>query len=238
MTQPSENNFQKSNDGFYPLEDARKTCIDFATNTVTIQNIENSDEICVEETIVIEDDRRKENCNANELRLENKSWLPLNEQKKPLDTSRYSLNDNEVVLACDDVNTTKSSDDDVIFVTTYTATTTTTMTAALSDLRATSSTTASTVSSPSPPKLRRKRKNKTPVIPRRNPRRVAQMEKASVQLAMKLSISKRIFGCRTKSSTEVVVSCLHLSIFIESPRNLCVLYTRKKTRCVNVTRIF
>lgn len=215
-TQPSENEFKKPNGSLFPSKDVEKMCIDLVVNEVSTQSTENGDEVLVQETILIDDDVKEINCNERELHLGSKSWgCNTDEQLNPVDLSsqvKYfntnAFNElNCVLLVSDNPSPSKSSeDDDVIFVTTYTATTTTTITTALANSNANCLTTSSSVSSPSPPKARRKRKKKVAVVPRRNPKRIAQMEKASVDLAMKLSIPKRIFGCRTKSSTEVTVS--------------------------------
>lgn len=113
------------------------------------------------------------------------------------------------------INTSKSSDDDdVIFVTTYTSTTTTSNTTVQANSSIQCTTTGSSISSPSPPKVvRRKRKKKVTVVPRRNPKRVAQMEKASVDLAMKLSMPRRLLSTRTKSNLDLMV-CTFIAVTV------------------------
>lgn len=216
LSQPPENKPKIANGTIIPLQDVENVVI----NEVLALNTENDEETSPADTADLID------CAANNqmlYRAEN-CWGYINEQSQPLDLSLKPLyycgsnssDFNYVWLVNDNVNISKSDDDDVIFVTTYTNTTTTTTTTVQADSNSVQCTTiASSVSSPSPPKMvRRRRKKKVTVVPRRNPKRVAQMEKASVDLAMKLSMPKRIFGSRTKSSSDVMVRFIFLvSVF-------------------------
>lgn len=214
LTQPSKNNCKKSNGSLFP-SDVEHVRTDFVVKKVPKQSTKRDTKVIAEEVIVIEDDV-KENNYENELHLRgtNSDYTSkqanrpeLNSEVKYFNT--IAFNELNSLLVNTNASPSKSSDDDdVIFVTTYTTTTTTTTTTAVANSNVICSATSSSVSSPSPPKMRRRRKKRVAVVPRRNPKRIAQMEKASVDLAMKLSVPKRIFGCRSKSSAEVVVSFL------------------------------
>lgn len=101
-----------------------------------------------------------------------------------------------VISVSSDSGTVKvptDSDDDVVFVTMYnsakTTSTTTTATSGITLPEDTTSTQSKVI-------RRRRRKKNGVVTPRRNPKRVAQMEKASVDLAMKLSLPPAIFNTK------------------------------------------
>lgn len=211
LTQPPKNKCRKSNGSLFP-SDVEDVSIDFIFKEVPKQSTERDTKVLAEEVIVIDDDV-KESSYENEPYLRTKTCDYTGKQSNRLELKSENASNelNCVLLVNNNASTSKSSDDDdVIFVTTYTTITTTTTTTAVANSNVNCSTTGSSISSPSPPKMRRRRKKKMAVVPRRNPKRIAQMEKASVDLAMKLSVPKRIFGCRSKSATEVVVS----SIFI------------------------
>lgn len=209
LTQPS-----KKSNGSFTSSDA---CTEFAIEAQSINSDNNH--LLKESLTTIEDDLKRihgvqydsENTALNSINnhLHN---LGLSSDVKCYTRNRFS-GLNGFVLLVDD-NTSKTSDDEHhAFLPTYPTSTVTTSTSVLSNSINAHCSTSSSFSSPSPPKkIRRKRKNKMNVIPRRNPKRVAQMEKASVDLAMKLSMPKRLLGCRTKSSTDVMVSSFYVYV--------------------------
>lgn len=206
--QPSENNLQKLNGIVVASEDGHQNVrIKLIVGNAAAQSVtSDNDEMLLKETTELQY-VEKTNSSYNYISEDLLQPLDLSSKSSTCNTNGFN-GTNYVLIACDNTNTLKSSDDDdVIFVTTYTSATTATTTVAVANSDAQCSTSSSSVSSPSPPKVvRRRKKKKIAVVPRRNPKRVAQMEKASMDLAMKLSMPSRIFGCRTKSAAEVTVS--------------------------------
>lgn len=100
------------------------------------------------------------------------------------------------------IPTDDDTDDDVIFVTMYSRTETTvtnTVTCAASRSN-TSTVSATAVTSACGKVVKKRRKKKNLVVPRRNPKRVSQLEKASLALAMQLSVPPSIFNAKINRS--------------------------------------
>lgn len=112
----------------------------------------------------------------------------------------------------DVIKVSSDSDEDVVFVTMYSKTATTT----------TSTYTASKINeTPKKPKIiRRRRKKRNVVVPRRNPKRTAQLEKASVDLAMKLSVPNSIFNAKVLRNGYGSIQVIHLIFFYAG--NFCI----------------
>lgn len=109
--------------------------------------------------------------------------------------------------------------DDVIFVTMYSKTAptvTSTVTSAICGATGTSTAISAVAVSSSGSKqvlVKRRRKKKTVVVPRRNPKRVTQLEKASLALAMQLSVPPSIFNAKiTKNALKNTFSIENSSV--------------------------
>lgn len=214
LTQPPENKLKTTN-GIVSSEDLVQEIEDVYVNEVFIKNTEDDGKTTPEETVVLIDDVATGNVCPTKFHFKESCFgfnchhlQPADITLKPLRCDENSAdNFKNVSVVGNDFQISKpSEDDDVIFVTSFINTTvTSTLTAVQADCGVQCTSTSSVSSSSSPRVVRRRRKRKMTVVPRRNPKRVAQMEKASVDLAMKLSMPKRIFGSRTKSSSDVMV---------------------------------